>query len=273
MRSNYIVKRPHEHTATMCNLPRLPCNLPFSIFFLVCLAGTAKKCWAPQPAWWEEQGQAQSNCIQLPLKSYQVKLGQVSQDSEDAMALWVWGLCLKNVTTSLRPHPAIKDLADFQAASLCGRVTEKAGRIGWRQGNTETLLQHAIRSMVWFRRRTVKSLADKPKCFSGSHARALLFLLMDGLKREQPWRLNDGESLHVVACRCIFYYSLLRMTQRCMPAHNEKPLITFIYTIIYSNVIILAHTFPFSYKMCTRYYHVIIIDNVWLFFVYTYIYA
>ena len=63
------------------------------------------------------------------------------------------------------------------------------------------------------------------------------------------------------------------MTQRCMPAHNEKPLITFIYTIIYSNVIILAHTFPFSYKMCTRYYHVIIIDNVWLFFVYTYIYA
>ena len=26
----------------------------------------------------------------------------------------------------LRPHPAIKDLADFQAASLCGKVSEKA---------------------------------------------------------------------------------------------------------------------------------------------------
>jgi hypothetical protein len=86
------------------------------------------------------------------------------------------------------------------------------------------------------------------------------------------WSGNNHEDWMTVS-RCIFYYSLLRMTQRCMPAHNEKPLITFIYTIIYSNVIILAHTFPFSYKMCTRYYHVIIIDNVWLFFVYTYIYA
>ena len=34
--------------------------------------------------------------------------------------------CLEWRVRPLRPHPAIKDLADFQAASLCGKVSEKA---------------------------------------------------------------------------------------------------------------------------------------------------
>ena len=34
--------------------------------------------------------------------------------------------CLEWRVPPLRPHPAIKDLADFQAASLCGKVSEKA---------------------------------------------------------------------------------------------------------------------------------------------------
>lgn len=207
MRSNYIVKRPHEHTATMCNLPRLPCNLPFSIFFLVCLAGTAKKCWAPQPAWWEEQGQAQaqSNCIQLQLKSYQVKLGQVSQDSEsdseDAMALWVWGLCWK----MWRPHWGL--IQPSKIWQIFKRLLFAAGSRKRQEelvDGRETRRHYCNTQFVaWcgFDVELSKALQiniDKPKCFSGSHAGALLFLLMDGLKREQPWRLNDGESLHIL---------------------------------------------------------------------------
>lgn len=36
----------------------------------------------------------------------------------------------------LRPHPAIKE-ADFEAASLCGRVTDKVLWVGWVFGRVE----------------------------------------------------------------------------------------------------------------------------------------